>query len=698
MTTLDKQNAILAPPILGSSILEGLSQFSDGAWEWQAESNALRCSQNLVRHLGFAPDGLLTSVPLDEVFKRLHPDDYNSVEIYVRDFKTSKEECFQTEFRLRDASGQYLWLYTRGHASRDESGALLRVMGTITDTTPFHELQEQLTYAIAEREEVSQAKSHFIATLNHELRAPLSGIVGMANMLTDTSLDPKQNRFVKNIIASAEMLLTLVNDILDVSKIHAGKLQIETIPFDVYEIIEQAIQLTMPAATNKKLDIHTKITPGLPHTLVGDPVRIQQILVNLLSNAVKFTHQGSVTLSLGFEPYKGKMHRFHFKIIDTGIGMSEEILEKLFRDFNQGGATITRTYGGTGLGLSICKKLVTLMGGEIGVESTPDQGSTFWFYLPLEIGEAEAAALQPLPTAGGRTGKLRILVVEDNPINQEVLVSLLEKIGDQVEVADNGQEGLDKFQSGQYDLILMDVNMPVMDGVAATQAIRQLANGKNIPIIAVTANSLAAERQNCLDVGMTDVITKPVDKKKLETLLSHYRPYAAGANAPSFSQMSSSSAQPTQQPQTSVLTEKTATTETPSLNYAQDSQTKENMAFEKPEEVSLLDRQHIDGLLEDISVERFLKLLDVYQKDAIRLLRMLTPQDVAQGKEVAHTLAGMSENLGGKGVGQAARKLMNAFKEGTSGVADMIMDVEDKLMGTLKEFNALAEQIKKRGG
>lgn len=375
-------------------------------------------------------------------------------------------------------------------------------------------------------ERANAAKSQFLANMNHEMRTPLNGIIGMAQLLEGTALAEDQREYVATIESSSEVLLSLVNDVLDFSKIEAGKMVVEHTPFALHPLLGDCLQLLRQEAARKGLALELDADPLLPAHINGDPVRLRQILINLLSNAVKFTAAGYVRLSARPVTNQSGLRRLQFAVTDSGLGISLEAQARLFQAFTQADASTTRRYGGTGLGLAISKRLVELMGGVIGVESQAGVGSRFWLELPLV--EAAAAPLAEAPRAA--RFQAHILLVEDNPVNQRVAVLLLQRFGCRVDLAENGLQAVEAAARQPFDAILMDCHMPEMDGYEATRTIRR-GNGVNtsVPIIALTGNAVQGDRDACLASGMDDYLSKPIHLPALEAVLVRWLPERAAA-------------------------------------------------------------------------------------------------------------------------------------------------------------------------
>ncbi|NEP39964.1 MAG: PAS domain-containing protein, partial [Okeania sp. SIO2H7] len=649
-----------------------------GSWEFNITTGIVAWSDETFRIFGQSPE--VKTLTYENFLELVHPEDRESIDRAVQT-TIATAQPYKIEYRIYQPDGSLVYTSTRGRPMRDICGKVTHLIGTVQDITDHKLAEQQLREAKETAEYANHAKSEFLALMSHEIRTPMNGILGLTHLSLQTDLTHYQQDYLTKIQSSARSLLEIINDILDFSKIEVGKLELESIPFELDEILSHIKNILALKAAEKGLELLFQVGDEIPQYLIGDSLRLTQVLMNLASNAVKFTETGSVTIGVELLTYSQETVCLKFQVQDTGIGISPSQMEKLFQPFSQVDAFTSRKYGGTGLGLAICKGLVNIMSGTIGVESELGKGSIFYFELELGyLWEPDDDSDYPVFT-DSRESQLSylvefeaiqgadILLVEDNAVNQQIAQELLQKVGLKVDCATNGKEAIAKVMEQIYDLILMDIRMPEMDGLEATRRIRSLAKEDNsgtewfatVPIIAMTANAMDIDKTKSSAAGMNYHLSKPVNPQELyETLLKWIIP-------------TNSSSVPTNNIP-SLLLEKTDIPETAKLS--------------------------VPGLNVNLGLEftggkwsDYLDILRLFQasqkKYDTEILAALNCGDLKQALYLVHSLKGSAGNIGANTLYKSAASLHQDLRSET---ADMEV-LSTKALILAQQFQQVLESI-----
>ncbi len=473
----------------------------------------LGCNRAFESFIGLAKDKLMGKT-VHELFPKDLADIYQSADNSL--FRSPGVQIYEASAVHADGTRRDV-IFNKA-AYFDTKGRLAGLVGVILDITERKKSEDELLRAKDAAEAATKAKSEFLANMSHEIRTPMNAVIGLTGLLLSTNLDSDQRDSIEIIQSSGEALLAIIDDILDFSKIERGKVDLEHRPFDLRECVEGSLDLVAVKAAAKGLRLTSRVDVNVPEKLMGDSIRLRQVLANLLSNAVKFTEKGEIEVTVN-----ARGGEVHFAVRDTGIGIPGDRMDRLFQSFSQVDMSMTRKYGGTGLGLAISKRLVELMGGRIWAKSNPGVGSVFHFTVLADLAPSDklpmAGKPQLLPQSAHLSGSLRLLLAEDNIVNQKVALRMLRQIGYRADVASNGLEVLKALERQQYDVVLMDVQMPEMDGLEAAKAIRQQWPGNGPRIIAITAYASKGDRETCLNAGMDDYISKPINLEELRSKL-----------------------------------------------------------------------------------------------------------------------------------------------------------------------------------
>jgi signal transduction histidine kinase/DNA-binding response OmpR family regulator len=664
-----------------------------GSWELNHVTNSFVISDELecVLHLKNHTQGELTW----QVFLSFIPP--LEKEQFERKFIESlnKNTPLKTKHAFVTFDGNLLYLRHHCTTFYNSLGQALTTLGLIMDITAeqlhANELEDKVTIRTEQllqekinAEAANRAKSTFLAMMSHEIRTPMNAVIGMSALALKTSLNPKQRNYIEKSYTSALTLLHIINDVLDFSKIEAGLLEFESIPFNINNILEKLINVIGIKAEEKGLVFYLDIPNDLPLILLGDPNRLLQILVNLVSNAIKFTKQGKITLSIRAKLANDNQVTMQFKIVDQGMGISKEKQPYLFNEFSQVDSSATREFGGTGLGLSISKRLVEAMGGSIGVNSQLDKGSEFYFSIQFEIPRLDEQTLQDLLQHSDTVDfeseddlailkNSNILLVEDNEINQELIFELLTGLGVNIEIASNGQKAISRLNDNTFDIVLMDIHMPVMDGITATAIIRQQEKYVNLPIIALTANAMRGDREKYMLAGMDDYLTKPLDAQKLFLILVRWMKKKKKGHL-------MNAAEPSVKNRTSKF------------------QDNDKLVIEKPN----VNLQLLSGIDIDVGLAVCNHNEKLYQRLLVKFMvkehfssefeATINNNDFEAAQSLAHSLKGVSASLGMLDLQQCALKLQEICNKGNKKLIKLELNNVDKAL------NHVIKSIKQANG
>ncbi|MGY6276639.1 PAS domain-containing protein [Methylomonas sp. MgM2] len=508
---LERTSAMKALETQKQRLVDAQSISHIGDWQWHWSDNRFSWSNEMYRITGTSRSVFIPSFA-SILTQLVHPDDRNLFKTALQNANTN--DAIDFKHRIMSPEGEIRHVHQRGKVIHDDQNRAIGIQGTMQDITDRLETEERLLEAKQEAEKANRVKSEFLANMSHEIRTPMNAIVGLVELCLNSPINAKQREYLERTETAAHSLMSLINDILDFTKMESGKLSLDSVPFVLEDMLDQVFSTMAGLCNGKRLTL-IRPTINLPYqSVIGDPQRLRQVLINLIGNAIKFTHQGQISVTLQELDRTNRQTTLEFSISDTGIGMSQAQQDKLFHAFTQGDNSVSRHYGGTGLGLVISKQLIEQMGGTIKVSSQENIGSCFSFTVKLGITDTLYRPEEPVKyfdTVRFQTIRnARILLVEDNEVNRIVATELLAQAQLQVDTAENGEIALSKLRQNQYDCVLMDLQMPVMDGYQTVHKLRKLSNCTSIPVIAMTANVMSDDRKRCLQAGMDDFIGKPI--------------------------------------------------------------------------------------------------------------------------------------------------------------------------------------------
>jgi CheY-like chemotaxis protein/nitrogen-specific signal transduction histidine kinase len=510
-----REDAVKALQISESRLAEAQRIAKVGNWEYNSGNQSLHCSPEVYNIFHFDKK---SSFSLAIFLQSVHPEDQ---ELFMNRWKMALEgTAINFDFRILTVVG-IKYVNSQGYVVKSNNGSVSTLIGTLQDVTDRKLAEQQVMKAQQQAENSMKVREIFLANMSHEIRTPMNAILGFTRLLFETNLSAEQKAFIDAIHFSGENLLVIINDVLDLSKIQSGKMNIEKCAFNIHDVINGVVSIMHPKIQEKGLAFSSNIDQEIPPRIKGDPVRLNQVLTNLITNAIKFTEKGSVTLDVNLVPNERQGLVIQFKVIDTGIGIPEDKQNLIFENFVQASTDTTRKFGGTGLGLAIVKNLIELQDGKVSVTSSAGNGSIFTVILPFDRAEHNVRHINPevttIPDSFGDLNNARLLVVEDNAVNQLLVKKVLQKAGCKIDIAVNGLEAIKYVQENKYDVVLMDIQMPEMDGYTATEFIRNKLPAPvcEIPIIAMTAHAFGEDVNRCLAAGMNDHISKPFNHEDL---------------------------------------------------------------------------------------------------------------------------------------------------------------------------------------